>query len=142
MGAQLRQRFRRRQPRILQTRAEGRIRLALGVRQRPQRLRDLWVLLFPEPIAAEGRWCAHAEDPGAVLLETPVDSLAAPPEHPLRLAGMVPALFQRHRRLEGAALGADIVALANLRSSIWEACKGTAVGSIAEQKTIINNWLN
>jgi hypothetical protein len=76
----------------------------MGFCQRPQRLRDLRVLLFPEPIPAEGRLRAHAADPGTLLMQPQLNGLTAPSEHPLRLAGIASTIFQRHRRLEGAAL--------------------------------------
>lgn len=104
MGAQLGQGLCRRQPRVRERGAEGWVLLVVGFRQPPQGFGDLRILVFPEPMAAEGGWRAHTHHPRALLVQAQLHRLAAPPKDPFRMAGVTPAIFQRHRRLERAAL--------------------------------------
>ena len=95
-----------RQPRIGQGRPKRRVLLGLRLRQRAQGGGRLRVLVFPALPATEGGLRPHTRHARASLGQADFDSLAAPPEHPLRLAWVARAVLLRHLGLKGPPLGA------------------------------------
>jgi hypothetical protein len=103
VGASLFQRCRRGQPGGREGSAAGRVLRAVRFRQRPESRRHLGVLLLPCPVSATSGWCPPANPAGALCVQPAGDRVAVPTKPPLRLAGIAPALVQRHRRLERPA---------------------------------------
>ncbi|WP_244505872.1 hypothetical protein [Nitrosomonas communis] len=51
--------------------------------------------------------CSQANHARALFIQPKFDRVSIPAKHPLRLAGIAPAIFQRHRRLKGSALRSE-----------------------------------
>ena len=78
-----------------------------------------------------------ADHAGGLLMSSKLDGLAAPAEHPLRRRALPPQYFSTIAAWKDRRFAPDIFELANLRSSIWEACKGKAVGSVANSTVML-----
>ncbi|WP_244505813.1 hypothetical protein [Nitrosomonas communis] len=51
--------------------------------------------------------CPQTNHARALFIQPEFDRVAIPAKHPLRLAGIAPAIFQRHHRLKGSALRSE-----------------------------------
>ncbi|UVS61861.1 MULTISPECIES: hypothetical protein [Nitrosomonas] len=63
--------------------------------------------LLPEAVSAVRCLRPQANHARALFIQPEFDRVAIPAKHPLRLAGIAPAIFQRHRRLKGSAFRSE-----------------------------------
>ncbi|WP_254776440.1 hypothetical protein [Nitrosomonas sp. Nm34] len=81
--------------------------LTMRFRQCPEGLRHIWVLLLPEAVSAVRCLRPQANHARALCIQPEFDRVAIPAKYPLCPAGTAPAIFQRHRRLKGAAFRSE-----------------------------------
>lgn len=103
-GSQLLEGFRCGQSGERQGALEGRVLLRMGLRQNPQHLSHIRMLLLPQLVAGKGRVRTQTNDARAFLMQSQLHRLATPTKHLFRLPRTPRAVLQRHRRLKGSSI--------------------------------------